>query len=344
MTEIKLVRSTLANSDNYGIYGKSEFDTYDYVFINSKEEIEALSDEERMTEATDYSVMNGALVGKKKLYSSYFLRSNSNNLNMVDFVSLCGQIGNVTYNDTFTCIRPVLRLSLSSVEPLAKENLINFSAKTITLGKYPTSNVRYCQDLEMLLKNCRLKHAKKSYFNTFLLYLGIETANQYELFFKNYVRVLCDKYSDFSHFANGLAEPSDGSFSWAEVEPIVWKINNFKDLPKQINPNGSGKAKFIELQTEKAILAGIPFYIGREANNNLWQNSLIRAYLNGYNLHKEIEQGNGNKNFATDVTFDLQDRGFLQEASILEEISKINEKYGKDTTKGAFTEEFEQEI
>ena len=55
-----------------------------------------------------------------------------------------------------------------------------------------------------------------------------------------------------------------------------------------------------------------------DVDNVLWQNSLPRAYLNGYNLHSEIDKGNGNKNFKASENFDFTGKGFIEEAFDME--------------------------
>ncbi len=133
------------------------------------------------------------------------------------------------------------------------------------------------------------------------------------------MRVICQKCDDDSHFFDGEYEPETGEVSWAVVEPIVWNVRNWDDLPREINPKGTGKAKFIDIQTEEGILSGLPFYprCGDEkGRDTMWQNSVIRAYLNGYNLHKEIDRGNGNKKYKAERNFNFEGHGFLQEAGL----------------------------
>lgn len=81
---------------------------------------------------------------------------------------------------------------------------------------------------------------------------------------------------------------------------------NWDELPKEINPDGTGTAKTIEVISHSALLSG--------SYDDIWQNSAIRAYLNGYNLHKEIDGGNGNKLYKNPTNHDFEGQGFLQEA------------------------------
>ena len=100
---------------------------------------------------------------------------------------------------------------------------------------------------------------------------------------------------------------------WVRVEPIVWKIQNWSELPKEINPNGNGVAEYIELVTEQAIIAGMNFYPTEDDENaELWQNSTIRGYLNGINVNNI--KSNGNLEFGAPHGGDFSSGGFLQEA------------------------------
>ena len=64
-------------------------------------------------------------------------------------------------------------------------------------------------------------------------------------------------------------------------------------MPKNINPNGNGRAKFYNLRAEKGLLANIPFYPSEyDVNNTLWQNSTPRGFLNGINVIDIKQNGN----------------------------------------------------
>lgn len=64
--------------------------------------------------------------------------------------------------------------------------------------------------------------------------------------------------------------------------PIAWRILNWQDLPKTINPQGSGKATTIDLFAEN-IVNEIPYLLTAcdFDCHNYWQFSLVRSYLNG---------------------------------------------------------------
>lgn len=122
---------------------------------------------------------------------------------------------------------------------------------------------------------------------------------------------------------------------WAEVQPIKWKIKNWDELPRSINPNGNGTAKTIYVKSEEGIMSGIPFYPEYgETEHTMWQNSPLRAIFNGYDLHEELSKGNGNKRYKADNNYRFKGKGFLQEAldSSLSISSAITQEDEKDLT------------
>ena len=46
----------------------------------------------------------------------------------------------------------------------------------------------------------------------------------------------------------------------------------------------------------------------------MWQNSVIRAYLNGYDIYEELTKGNGNQEFKAKKNYDYKKNSFLDEA------------------------------
>ena len=147
-----------------------------------------------------------------------------------------------------------------------------------------------------------------------------------EILFQNekYVKVLRRNFHLSSHevLSNGKAikdsvihkKTLSDIFFFVKVLPIKWKILNWEALPKEINPLGKGTAKYIECMTEKTIIGELPFHpIVNDERNALFQNSTVRAYLNGINVEdsKYIDKpwwitGGGN--------FEAFKSSFLQEA------------------------------
>lgn len=66
----------LDNTDENQKMGNRSFKTKDYVFLDSDDDIKDLNSKERQTTATDYAVMNGALLRYKDTsFTWYWLRS-----------------------------------------------------------------------------------------------------------------------------------------------------------------------------------------------------------------------------------------------------------------------------
>ena len=87
-------------------------------------------------------------------------------------------------------------------------------------------------------------------------------------------------------------------------------------MPTSINQSGTGKAKAMHLRSEEAILSTMEFneeqdYTFKQA---LWQNSKLRAFLNGYDIHEEINvNNNGNKDYLCKKNYSYKGKGFVEE-------------------------------
>lgn len=125
--------------------------------------------------------------------------------------------------------------------------------------------------------------------------VDVETGR--EILFQNqkYVEVPRTDYHKISSsiLSNGkeIQKAIDGSesnlwaFFYSKVEPIKWKILNWQDMPKSINPVGTGKAKYIECMSDRILVGGLPYHINESSQYaTLYQNSTIRGFLNGINV------------------------------------------------------------
>lgn len=164
---------------------------------------------------------------------------------------------------------------------------------------------------------------------------SFEQNQEFEYGGKKYVRVISKKYDNDSEYKDKTKAPEDGTPMWAEVQPIKWKIKNWDELPRSINPIGNGTAKTIYVKSEEGIMSGIPFYpeYGK-TEHTMWQNSPLRAIFNGYDLHEELSKGNGNKRYKSDKNYCFKGKGFLQEAldSSLSISSAITQEDEKELT------------
>lgn len=92
-------------------------------------------------------------------------------------------------------------------------------------------------------------------------------------------------------------------------------------MPTSINPKGNGKATYIDVRTEEAIMSGIPFYPNdNDENISFWQNSSVRGFLNGIDVRNI--RTNGNRNYTSPNGGNFSGHGFLQEAFITQEDEK----------------------
>ncbi len=305
----------LENTDENQKMGNFEFETRDKVFLYSRDDIEK-SPKKHLVAATAYANLCGAgiyhdFIKKNKMkYVQKWCRT-AHSKTEVDVVNLEGNPKGCRPNIESIVLCPVLRLNLDQFITLQNElNIIKTQAgyHTVTLGlEYPISFVGWGlnKKLEKEFEQGNLKKTGAKYTG-FLRYNGSFIKNEeFEYNGEKYVRA--------RHIRSG-------EDVWLRVEPIPFRIRNWHDLPQSINPKGNGRALFVEVESEEGIMSGLPFFRSSDQNEDaekiiMWQNSLCRAYLNGYNLHKEIAQGNGNEKFITKQNFDFEGRGFLNEAS-----------------------------
>lgn len=194
------------------------------------------------------------------------------------------------------------------IEELPKFNIKEVKDKeenvlyhTIQLGEYPKTKVSkdLNQELESKYNNGTLKEGIKAtgrWFSAngqtrkYLKYMGRHNP-EFEYGGKKYVRVALDPYISGIQEKPGSEEKN--VIKWLTVEPISFIIKNWEELPKQINPNGNGRAKYFDLRAEEAIISNIPFHPSAiEEYNGLWQNSSIRGFLNGINVENITQNGN----------------------------------------------------
>ena len=328
-----IVPTKLDNTDENQEHGDSNFDTKDLIYLESWLDVKNIQEKERVVYPTDYAVMNGSSMSTqnygpmKKRSCEIWLRS-AGDPSYVYCTNFGGNDECWDVDMDFLTICPALRLDLSAVISARKlsqdvfkiNDVVNKNGKvlyhTIEFGEYPKTYVGETKNEE--LENL---YFEKSLVNTSKTYTGryikenrkLASYSEFEYEGQRYVRVINQK-DDASQFSDGTMAPESGTPLWAKVEPITWKIKNWEDMPRSINPQGNGNAKFIDVRAEYGILSGIPFYTFFDNNSSMWQNSIIRARLNGYNTHKEIAKGNGNSECITEKNYDFTKNNFLNEA------------------------------
>ena len=326
-----IIPTTLQNADANGKNGDSSFDTTDLIYIDDYSAVKNVAQKERVCYPTDYAVMNGAVMsgdnnGSEKRRSCWtWLRSAYSDGTVLCVHSFAFLYG-CYVDDTCVSLRPALQLNLSSVISArsASGDVFKISAvkdkegkvvcHTIEFGEYPKTYVgdKLNEHLESEISRGSLVATGKKYTGHFDNN-GIPAYNEEYMYEgKKFVRVLSVRKDSDSKFLDGTMVPKDGTPLWVKVEPIIWKIRNWDEMPREINPKGTGKAKFIDVRTEEAI-ATLPFHTERlEENCNMWQNSTIRGYLNGINVNNITT--NGNPAYSAPNGGDFREQNFLTEA------------------------------
>ena len=353
MAELKdfIVRTRLDNTDENQKTGNSAFDTQDFVFFETYDEVKGIDSDKCYVYASDYAVMNGAFLGgerkgpKDRQSTWYWLRSASSKSSVYS-VEDDGSLSTYSADEKSAGLCPALHLNLSSVisarsasSDFKIESFKDKSGKilyyTIEFGSYPQDKAKNSGELERLFNAHKLTPTGKTYTGYMKEDGSFQQNQEFEYGGKKYVRVISKKYDNDSEYKDKTKAPEDGTPMWAEVQPIKWKIKNWDELPRSINPNGNGTAKTIYVKSEEGIMSGIPFYPEYgETEYTMWQNSPLRAIFNGYDLQEELNKGNGNKRYKAGRNYNFKGKGFLQEAfdSPLIRSSAITQEDEKELT------------
>lgn len=314
----------------------------DLIYIDDDKSIEDIEYYLRLCHASDYATINGAYISTS-IYGyncKYFLRSQGCFDFNVEKIKDNGDVGDENVGSVETCIRPSTQLDIEKMIKAQKEMSDPFKIEggdsgQLNFGEYPQSYVgtQTNADMENAFRRGQVKQTNKKY----LLGYHMDSSNEklvtdytweWEYEGEKYVRILCENYNEGASFKNGDDIPEAQKPCWVKVEPITWKIRNWNDLPKELNPNGNGTAKVIDIQTKDAIACDIPFYpISDDNHNNLWQNSTIRGYLNGIDV-RNIKT-NGNPEFGASNGGDFRGQGFIKEAGLDRELDMALNKNNK---------------
>jgi len=283
--------------------------------------------------ATDYALLNGVIQyeDKKSAKGVYGTGTYLTDTISGDKLNVVDGIGRIqtTFSTSFTAgVCPKIEVDVDCfVAALFKKNNFNIQEalnekseliyRTLDFGEFPKNMVdeETREKLEDYYRNEKLKSTGKVYQGHRIgRYDGFIFWGEYELDGKRYVPVLVYDYGVDSVLSNGYSVAKRGERIWLSVEPITWIIENWEDLPKEINPFGRGKADIIALRAEDVIIGGIPSNCNFEEGEKalLWLNSDVRGYLNGIRLGEDKGLEEFIIHNAEDFSFNNQ--GFLNEA------------------------------
>ncbi len=358
-----ILPTDLKNSDLDQKFKDVEFNTRDYIFLDSSEEIESLPQRLRVTPLSDYAEHNGAypysseylnnMRGKMPL-AHCWLRSYSTGKIMTGPHSDDGEEvdSRYTYNNSIA-VAPSMHLDLQKIISMREKNP-NFGKiapvrsvtgrvlyYTIEFGSYPQTWAKKLDGkLEELEEKGKLKPTGKKY--TGHLQLDGKYSNVTEYKYNGRLYVSCDllpsvkRRASQMYIDDSMRKLYENYCRWYRVEPIRWRIINWDEMPTEINPNGNGKAKYIFVRADKAIIGGLPFgHIMKDLEKQrrvfpdplcgFWQNSILRGYLNGINAYNYLHNGNGKLLMQNPLADFSQQGGFMQEAfNISPELIKTN--------------------
>lgn len=334
-----IVKTRLYNNNQYSakINNSKQFQTEDYIYLYSTDDIKRLSINERICYPTDYALANSCWqlaknVGFKdrKCCETMLRTTNCEELTIYD-----EELNTDFCDETEISIRPMMQIDASKVISIIKSygnvfNIKPFIIKnkveyhTMEFGSFPSTFVgnKLNDKLNELINNSQLESTGKVYFNE-----GVEFIYDN----KKYVRL-----QNKCNFDNAIN--CKDKYIWLEVKPITWIITNWNSLPSEINLSSNESSTTIELLSEDGLFSNSPFYPTLSEKYLLWQNSLVRAKLNGYDIFEELSNGNGDKSLHAQQNFNYKNQGFIDIAFddniniITNQISKNDEIFESQTT------------
>lgn len=100
-------------------------------------------------------------------------------------------------------------------------------------------------------------------------------------------------YKEPMNIDSGFCLSRPYQYVWLEEKPKEWIIANYQDLPKPLNPHGTGKAEQMVVWAGEIMRSGINFSAPVSLHQNqtekepTYQDSVVRAYLNGEGQFRE---------------------------------------------------------
>lgn len=295
-----IIPVSVDNTNEFGELDK-DYSTLDLIFIDSRSEYVRNKEGVFHFQATDYCLMNGGI-------REQWLRS-TNSYPYIDTTDY-----GLVYSDEPTtskyCIRPCLHLTIPEDETKFKIRSVNRSDSilyyVLEIGEYPENKVDedLAKKLEKLYHGGNLKeglsatgrwYSGNSQTRRFMNYAEKHNP-EFEYEGNRYVRVISSAYDYNMNYSDGTRAGKIGTVQWVKVAPISFKIRNWDNLPKKINPEGSGKDNYFDLVSEKGIISGIPFLQNItevDYKKSIWENSVLRGFLNGLQISIGNDFSNG---------------------------------------------------
>jgi len=288
--------------------------TTDYVSLESSIDYSYRNRDSFKGGATDFAIYTGAstlMDSNGVLKGPFYLRTASpvNNL-QVKYIAADGTFGGGVFVDNNVLgIRPQISIDVNKYIQCPPNNKLGMkmfainSERVLYFGKYPR-NLFYDQDkLDTLFNEGNLDATGTTYMGRYessknSIVCHPEYIDQYG---NRYVRFpvfesMYNNNGSIKLFTNGqrLQDYAGRDYLWFNVGEIGWVIKNWENLPKEINPQGDGTAKTIDMYSLEILRSGIPFYPYIEDDCcHAWQNSTIRGYLNGYDMRYVNSVTNG---------------------------------------------------
>lgn len=328
----RIIPTTLGNKDECQETGSTEFDTKDLIYLDSyaKQFDGKNTKKDRRISATDYALMNNAYIYEYQRTETgdnigtvdLWLRDAEDEYNII---SINGY-GNDEYedaNDRFVGLCPSLHYKIPSDmakqgfwrDKQTKNENEEFNIRevkdiygktiyhTLQIGEYPKTKVdeKLSIVLESLYNEGKIKegitctgrwYSSDGQKEDEKDYAG-KHSPEFEYEGDRYVRVVSYPNRNSYRYSDGTSAGKVGTIRWVKVEPISFKIINWNEMPKSINPKGNGRARYFDLRAEEAITSNIPFYPNdNDKNITMWQNSTIRGFFNGIDVRNIQSNGN----------------------------------------------------
>ena len=326
----RIIPTTIGNTDEFQNMGDENFDTTDLIFLDSYEEKYNVEEkDEEIISATDYAQMNNAYIYDNddlRQTTWAWLRSAYNSYEVYTWdcdgdrfyeptraksAGLCPSLHYNFLSDVPTqSTLPFLkgRQTRDESEKFefdireVKDSRGKTMYHTLQIGEYPKTKVdeSLSGTLELLYNRGKIKEGisstgrwyscngqKEAYKD----YAG-KHSPEFEYQGNRYVRVISYPNDEEDRYSDGTTTGEIGTARWVKVEPISFVIKNWDEMPKSINPKGTGKAKYFDLRAEKAITSNIPFYPDEnDSNSTMWQNSCVRGFFNGIDVRNITRNG-----------------------------------------------------